>query len=89
MADGYWLDRTKLDDALNRLAAIYAEPDSAGMVNAQTVSRHSPQRGARLTRVSFLPSGNRSAHCNNTCFIVSPRAFLRLPSQFNKSVCVA
>jgi len=39
MAHGYWLDRKKLDDALNRLANIYAEPDSGVVVNAQTVSK--------------------------------------------------
>lgn len=39
MAHGYWLDRKKLDDALNQLADIYAEPDSAVVVNAQTVSK--------------------------------------------------
>ena len=39
MAHGYWLDRKELDDALNRLADIYAEPDSAVVVNPQTVSK--------------------------------------------------
>ncbi len=29
MAHGYWLDRRRLDDALNKLAMIYAEPDES------------------------------------------------------------
>lgn len=38
MAHGYWMDRTMLDRALERLAAIEAEPDGTVAVTAETAA---------------------------------------------------